>query len=104
MNDLLHALSLSAGILLSVVVLIIIVSMAAVKRGEVNMKGGHDGADESHGIIKEAAAAPAAKGGAKAAAPAVDEISVPLILVLGLALFTLTIVALLGLSLLQHLN
>ena len=102
MNDLLRALSLSAGILLSVVVLIIIVAMAAVKRGEANMKGGHDGPDESHGL-KEAAAAPAAKG-AKAAAPAVDEISVPLILVLGLALFTLTIVALLGLSLLQHLN
>ena len=102
MNDLLRALSLSAGILLSVVVLIIFISMTAVKRGEVNMKGGHEGPDDPHGAI-EAAAAPAAKG-AKAAAPAVDEISVPLILGLGLALFTLTIVALLGLSLLQHLN
>ena len=102
MNDLLHALSLSAGILLSVSVLIILISMVAVKRGEANMKGGHGGPDESHGV-KEAAAAPAAKGG-KPAGPATDEISVPLILGLGLALFTLTIVALLGLSLLQHLS
>jgi len=101
MNDLLHALSLSAGILLSVSVLIIFVSMVAVKRGEANMKGAHDGPDESHGV-KEAAAAPAK--GVKAAGPVVDEISVPTILALGLALFTLTIVALLGLSLLQHLG
>lgn len=103
MNDLLHALSISAGTLLSVVVLIIIVSMAAVKRGEANMKGGHGGPDESHGVKEATAAAPAAKG-AKAAGPVTDEISVPLILGLGVALFTLTIVALLGLSLLQHLS
>jgi len=77
--------------------------MVAVKRGEANMKGAHDGPDESHGVKEVAAAAAPAKA-AKAAGPVVDEISVPTILVLGLALFTLTIVALLGLSLLQHLS
>src|SRR5262245_46795052 len=102
MNDLVRALGISAGLLLSVVVVMILISFVTVTRGEASVaQAFHGGPDDSH-PVKETAAAPAAK--ATKAAPATDEISVPLILALGIALFTLTIVALLGLSILQHLS
>src|SRR5678815_3424449 len=105
MNDVLRALSISASLLLSVVVLIIIVSMAAVRRGEANL-GGHDAGDDAHGIPGAVTATAGAAVGAKpvkaGALPAVDEISVPMILLLGTGLFVVTILALLAMSLIAH--
>jgi hypothetical protein len=97
-SDVWRALAISASILLPVVVLIIIVSMVAVRRGEGGLAVGHHGPDE----LVPAAAGPAKA--AKPAGPVIDEISVPLILLLGLGLFTITVLALLGLSLLQHMG
>src|SRR5262245_48023976 len=96
MNDVWRALATSAAVLTPVVVLIIIISIVTVRRGEVGLRVGHHGPDEL---------APAAAGPAKAAkptGPVIEEISVPIILLLGLGLFTITVLALLGLSLLQH--
>src|ERR1051325_123665 len=97
MNDVWRALATSAAILTPVVVLIIIISIITVRRGEVGLAVGHHGPDE---LVPAAAAGPAKA--AKPAGPVIDEISVPLILLLGLGLFTITVLALLGLSLLQH--
>lgn len=106
MNDLVRALAISAGILLPIVILIIVVSIATVRRGEISMGlVGHHGHDElahAHGTAAPAATA-AAKAPAKGAAgPAVDEISVPMILIGGVILFTVTVLLLFGLSLIQH--
>jgi len=105
MPDLVRALAISTGILLPVVILILFVSIAAVRRGEASMHGALHGVPE---VVlhetKPAAAAPAgAKAGAKAAAPVSDEISVINILVMGTGPFVVTILLLLGLSLIQHL-
>jgi len=103
MSDVLRALAISAGILISVVVFIVLVSMAVVRRGEVG------DAVESHNIpgspipVKETAAAPAAKA-TKATAPAKEDISVIDILLFGTGLFVLSILALLALSLIQHMS
>jgi hypothetical protein len=94
MNDVLRALSISAGILFLVVVLTVVVSMAAVKRGEAGMLV------PAHDMPEPAPPVKAAAG--KAAAAAGDEISVSQILLLGLGLFTVTILALLVVSLIQH--
>jgi len=102
MNDILRALATSAAILLPVVILIVIVSIAAVKRGEASIAGhghGHDEAVPEH--VTTSAPATAVKA---AKAPPADEINVGQILLYGVGLFTLTILALLGLSLIQHLN
>jgi hypothetical protein len=104
MNDVLHALGMSAGILFLVVVVIIIVSMAAVNRGAL----AHTEA-ESHALdeslpAKEPAAAAAGAKPAKPGLPAGDEINVPMILALGLALFVLSVAALMLLSLIEHLG
>ena len=99
MSDVWRALAISASILSPVVVLIIIVSMVTVRRGEGgSLAVGHHGPDE----LVPVAAGPAKA--AKPAGPVIDEISVPLILLLGLGLFTITVLALLGLSLLQHMG
>src|SRR5262245_11855078 len=101
MSDVVRALAISSTILLSVVVFIIFISMAAVRRGELG------GAEAEHrhpdpGLaVKETVAA--VKGG-KAAAATADEISVPNILLLGLGMFVLSVLALFGLSLLMHLR
>ena len=103
MNDVVRALGIAAGTLLSVVVLIVVITIAVVKRGE------HESAERPHELpddslhVKETAPSQPAKS-AKAAAAASDEISVPTILLLGIGLFTLTILLLLGLSLLQHMS
>jgi hypothetical protein len=107
MPDVLRALIMSGGILSVVVVAIIFISIAVVRRGE---QGGH--AVDDHELptaapsVKETAtaAAPPAKAGAKPAAPAGDEINVMQILLFGVVLFTLSVVALLGLSLIEHLR
>ena len=102
MNDVLRALSISSAFLLSVVVVIIIVSMAAVRRGEAN-HAGHDAGEDSHGVPAAAAVAAAGAKPAKAGAIAAgDEISVPMILLLGTGLFVVTILALLAMSLIAH--
>ena len=92
MNDVLRALGISAGILFPVVVLFVIVTIVAVKRGEA----GH--LEPAHDVPEPA---PPVKAAGKAGA-ASDEISVSLILLLGLGLFTVTILALLVVSLIAH--
>jgi hypothetical protein len=102
MNDVVGALAVSAGILSPVVILTIIISIVTVKRGEAEMRGAHH---RESAATAEAAAAPApAVKAVKPAAPAVEEINVGQILLYGLGLFTVTILALLGLSLIEHLN
>ena len=98
MNDILRALLTAAGILFPVVILIIGVSMIAVKRGEAS-HGHHEEEESAH--VTSVAGGAAAKP-AKAAAPVSDEISVPQILGLGVGLFVLTILALLAVSLVAH--
>jgi hypothetical protein len=102
MSDILFAFGISAAVLLSVVVLIIIVSIVAVNRGAQEMAASEHGHTSAAVEVKDAAAAPAAKPG-KAAAPVVDVISVPQILGLGLGLFVVAVLALFALSLIEHL-
>ena len=106
MSEVLRGMGISAGILLPVVVLFVVISMAAVRRGEAAMRG------EAHGGLHEPVPAyipgstGAAVAAAKAAKPAVvttEDVSVIEILLFGLLLFGLTIFALLGLSILRHL-
>jgi hypothetical protein len=110
MSDILQALAISGGILLSVVVLIIIVSIIAVNRGAAAM--GH--ATEPHhpleptahhevtGAATAATAAAPAKAAKAAAVPAADEINVLQILGFGVALFVLAVLGLFALSLIEH--
>jgi len=100
---------IAAGILLPVVVLIVIVSMAAVKRGEIEMRGGAHGATHElapayipGGAGTATAAAPAAKA-AKPATVTSDEISVIEILGFGTLLFVLSVLLLFAISILRHL-
>ena len=108
MSEALRGMGIAAGILLPVVVLIVIVSMAAVRRGEAMMRG------DAHGAAHDLAAAyvPAGAGTATAAAPktakpatvvTTDQISVIEILGFGTLLFVLTILLLFGVSVLAHL-
>jgi hypothetical protein len=103
MNDILRALGISAGILFLVVILIVIVSIAAVNRGAEQAEAAHtkDPVAESAVRVKETVPGTAAKA-AKPVAAAADEISVPQILLLGVGLFVVTVVALLALSLIEH--
>src|SRR5689334_16197612 len=102
MNDVVRALAISSGILLPVVVLIVIVSIAAVNRGAA-AHGGHDIAESAIHLSETAIPAAASKA-AKATGPAVDEISVPKILLLGVGLFVVTVLFLMAVSLVQHLG
>jgi len=102
MSDILQALAISGGILLSVVVFTIFISIITVNRGAAAMGL----ATEPHHPFEptphqEAAAAAPAKA-AKAAAPATDEINVLQILGFGTALFVLAVLGLFALSLFQH--
>jgi hypothetical protein len=107
-SEALRGMGIAAGILLPVVVLIVIVSMATVRRGEAMMRG------EVHGHSPDlvpayvpAAAGTAAAPATKAAKPgkvvATDEISVIEILGFGTLLFVITVLLLLGVSILRHL-
>jgi hypothetical protein len=99
MNDALRALAISAGILFPVVVLIVIVSMAAVRRGEA----GHlvlEPMPSSVPVAQGAAAAAATP--AKVAVTQVEQVSVLEILLLGTGLFVLAVVLLFVLSLVSH--
>ena len=101
MSDILQALAISGGILLSVVVFTIFISIITVNRGAAAMGL----ATEPHHSLEptphqEAAAAAPAK--AAKAAPATDEINVLQILGFGTALFVLAVLGLFALSLFQH--
>jgi len=112
MTEVLKAMATSAAILLPIVVLIVMISIAVVKRGEIQMRGGdHAILQESHGVAVQpagsavaaaAAAAPAAKK--TPAVQATEEISVIIILVLGIVMFSLVMGILLLISVLQHLS
>jgi hypothetical protein len=99
---------IAAGILLPVVVLIVIVSMATVRRGEAMMRGDVHG--HSPDLVPAYVPAAAGTAAAPSKAPAkpgtvatTDEISVIEILGFGTLLFVITVLLLLGLSILRHL-
>jgi hypothetical protein len=107
-SEALRGMGIAAGILLPVVVLIVIVSMAVVRRGEAMMRGDAHGA--SHDLV--AAYVPAGAGTAagavpKAAKPATaattEQVSVIEILGFGTLLFVLTVLLLIGISIFAHL-
>ena len=102
MNDVVRALGISAAILSPVVVAIVLISIAVVRRGEAGHGVGHGVEELPHAKESVAPATPVKP--AKAAAAAGDEISVPHIFLYGIALFVLTIGVLLLLSLVQHLG
>ena len=106
MIDVLKAMSTSGAILLPIVVLIVIVSIATVKRGETAMGGGHhglstDGHAAIHAVGAAAAAAPATARKTAVAKP-VEEISVMQVLLFGIVMFTAVMVLLLLVSVIQH--
>jgi hypothetical protein len=107
-SEVLRGMGIAAGILIPVVVLIVIVSMATVRRGEIEMRGGVHG---SHELVPAyipgsagtaTVAAPAAKA-VKPATVAKEEISVIEILGFGTLLFVLSVLLLFGISILRHL-
>jgi hypothetical protein len=102
MADLLRAMSISGGILLPIVILIIIVSIATVNRGIEQMGGHHDLAPEGHGAAAHGGAVAAAAPAKKAAGEVVEEISVMQILLFGIVLFTAVMGLLLLVSVIQH--
>ena len=107
MADVLRALATSTVILSFVVALIIFVSFTVVRRGEHgHVVADHDLPPDSHAVKETAAAAaaPAPAKVAKAAAPPKDEINVMQILVIGTVLFVVSVIALFGLSLIEHLR
>jgi|SRR6516164_9065073 hypothetical protein len=103
MPDVVRALGISAGLLLLVVVLFVIVSIVVVNRGAAEMAPEQHHAAEVPAATKESAAAAPAKA-VKPAAPAVEEVSVIQILLFGTGLFVLTVIALVALSLIQHMG
>ena len=98
MAEALRAMSMAGGILLLVVGLILVLSFAAVNRGEVTMNG-----DPTRKAWWNTGLAAATAEGAAAikAAPA-EEINVMLILGMGTAIFVLAVALLFGISVLQH--
>jgi hypothetical protein len=101
MADILRAILISAGILLPVVILIVGITIAAVRRGEAAM---HTTADHVSLPPQSATEIPvAAKPAAKAQpAPADDGLEISVVLLLGTGLFVLTIVLMIALSMLEH--
>jgi len=104
MNDVVRALAISAGILLPVVALIIVVSIFTVRRGEASVRESEHGIPDTPvlAIATAGAGAAPAKAVAKPGAAPVEEINVMQILLFGIGLFTVTVVLLLALSLIQH--
>src|SRR5438876_12085976 len=106
MPDVLRALSISGGLLFLVVILIVIISIVTIKRAEAEVASEHGATEHLH------VAAATASGGAVAAAVKVakpgvavgDEISVINILLIGFGLFVVTVLLLLGVSLIEHLG
>lgn len=106
MSDILRALSVSAGILLPIVVLIIIVGRVAVLRGEATSHADTHGHAEAvaHGVVTETkgGAAAAQKAAPAAAVTATQDVSVLEILGLGVALFVVAVIILFGISIFRH--
>ena len=107
MIDVLKAMGTSGAILLPIVVLIVLISIATVKRGEAAM-GGHEhvltpngNAAALHAVGTVASPAPAV-GKKPAVAEPVEEISVIQVLVFGIVMFTAVMVLLLIVSIIQH--
>jgi hypothetical protein len=98
MSEILRSLAISSGILFPVVVLVIIASIAAVKRGEAAAHG-LEPAPESGPVEKESGPGRAAR---RRFLPERDP-NVLEILLLAVVLFTLTMGVFLGFSLLQQL-
>lgn len=102
MNDTVRALGIAAGILFPILVLIVTISIAVVRRGEGGEpETAHAAPDDSLRVKDTAVAAAPVKAG-KPAAPETEEISVINILLFGTGLFVLAIVLLLALSLIEH--
>jgi hypothetical protein len=100
-SDILRALLMSAGVLLPIVVLIIVVGRVAVLRGEAGHHGELATEPGLHGgAVADAKPAAAQKGAAAAAVS--QDVSVLEILGLGTALFVIAIVVLLGISIIRH--
>jgi len=99
MADVLQAMSIAGAILLLVVGLILVVSIAAVKRGEAAMLGD----TSTKAWWNTGMAIPAVDAGAVAVkgAPA-EEISVMQILAFGTGIFVLAVLLLFAISVLQH--
>ena len=108
MSEILKAMGAAAAILFPVVILVIIITIAAVKRGEAAMRGGEHGrahdspAGAIHAVPTAATGAPAAPAPKKPAAAAREEISVIQVLLFGIIMFTVVMGLLLGVSILQH--
>jgi len=103
MSDILQALAISGGILLSIVVFTILISFITVNRGAAAMGLATDPHPVEPTPHHEAAAAAAPAKPAKAAAAAAgDEINVLQILGFGTALFVLAVLGLFALSLIEH--
>jgi hypothetical protein len=101
MNELVRALVISTAVLAPVVILTIVISIAVVKRGEAGTAAsGHPLPDDPFHAKETASPAPAKA--VKGAAPVSDEISVMHVLIFGVGVFTVAVLALLALSLIQH--
>jgi hypothetical protein len=100
LTDILKAMATSAAILLPIVVLVIIISIAAVKRGEIAMGGGDHAHAHAHAGAETAgtvAAAARKSGPVVVVNPGVLEI-----LGLGTAIFVVAVLILLGISIVSH--
>ena len=98
MADILHAMSISGGILLLVGGLILLFTIAAVRRGETAMHGVHDTKawwNTGTGV--------AAVGAVPAKPMTSADISVLQILGVGTAVFVVAVLLLFGLSVVEHL-
>ena len=105
MVDVLKAMGTSGAILFPIVILIVVICIAAVKRGEAAMGGGDHGLSANgpaialHPAGSVAAAAPAKKSAASAP---VESISVIQVLLFGVVLFTAVMLLLMLVSVIQH--
>ena len=98
MADILRAMSIAGGVLILVVGLVVVISIAAVKRGENAMHGIHDvKAWWNTGLSASSAGTVAAKPMTSA------DISVLQILGVGTALFVLAVLFLFAVSVIGHL-
>src|SRR5262252_3886774 len=102
MSDILQALAISGGILLSVVVFTIFISFITVNRGAAGMGLVTEPHHPLEQTPQQAASQAPAKAAKATAAPAADEINVLQILGFGVALFVLAVLGLFALSLFQH--
>jgi len=99
MTEILSALATSAAVMLPVIIFALFATMAAVRRAEAEAHH-PPGFGTAHAHAAEATAAGSAAAAAAAAPP--RDLSVLEIILLAVALFTLAMLAMLGVSLLGH--